>query len=201
MVKNELKEFPVSVGQKINSLTLVERLPNESVFKCDCGNIKRIPIGQVFRGIIKSCGCLRMFYGKKTRFGNGYEYKKYQTSHGYISSNKGYVHRLVMEKELTKYPKPSEMEVHHINGNKSDNRKENLMVVDRKTHRRLEQGWNLIDNKWFKTCSNCKKEFEVNTDNFYQRKTGKYINWCKKCSLLNVKMRRGRKLSPDRSGN
>lgn len=46
-----------------------------------------------------------------------------------------YVHRVIMEKKLGRKLKKSER-VHHINGNKHDNRLSNLRVVDIKKHAR-----------------------------------------------------------------
>ena len=64
----------------------------------------------------------------------GYYYVRAPKDHPYKNSS-GYIfeHRYLMEKHLQRYLEPKEL-VHHLNGIKTDNRLENLVVITKAQH-------------------------------------------------------------------
>ncbi|MCK6462843.1 MAG: HNH endonuclease [Candidatus Pacebacteria bacterium] len=106
----------------------------------------------------KICGDI---LGSQNRTGNkSWNWKGgIQNNHGYLrmtTGDKQYLHRKVMEDFLGRKLLKNE-HIHHINGNKQDNRLENLTVILNGEHQKIH--WE--DGKHFGKlkCSFCKKTF------------------------------------------
>lgn len=75
----------------------------------------------------------------------GYFYT-YAPKHPFKNTSDGVAeHRLIVEKYIGRYLTRAE-EIHHLNGNKIDNRVENLIIVSRNNHAKLH--WSPITKKY-----------------------------------------------------
>jgi len=74
----------------------------------------------------------KMAFDKNPMFKGGYELQ------GYRKIGKRFEHRIIMEKVLRRKLGAYEV-IHHINGNRMDNRPENLLVMTRSEHLILHQ--------------------------------------------------------------
>lgn len=106
--------------------------------KCDCGETRLTRKDHLLQGKVVSCGCKKREFFKQQGSGErAWNWKGgRRIEGGYVliympihprAKKNGYVreHTLVMEQKLGRYLIKGE-NVHHINGNKQDNRVENL---------------------------------------------------------------------------
>ena len=90
---------------------------------------------------------------------NSFQWKKHRQ--GYVATE-FLMHRYIM------HPMQKGYEVHHKNGNKLDNRKENLLLIKSNDHRKLHVVALVAHQKSIqkypdiKKCVLCRKEFKVN---------------------------------------
>lgn len=96
-----------------------------------------------------------------------------------------FVHDLVWEEAYG--PIPAGHHIHHINGDKRDNRLSNLSLLDPTTHRRLHTGCVLREGQWFKRCAICGQEKPLTDAYWYFTKEGHVgCGRCKVCHIAKV---------------
>ena len=115
--------------KKIGARFKGKKLTPEHIKKISLGNIGKHRLSGEFASNWK---------GGRTGNGGGYV-AIYSPDHPF--ANRKYVleHRLVMEKRLGRYLKPTEI-VHHIDGNKQNNLDENLVLTNRAEHAKEHYG-------------------------------------------------------------
>ena len=106
--------------------------------RCECGVEKLIPANVLNDGRSKSCGCLKLdllrsevgdrnrsWKGGRQVTDQGYVMVLYPQHHRAKKNGYVYEHILVMEKKIGRSLRKTEY-VHHINGQRADNRPDNL---------------------------------------------------------------------------
>ena len=119
-------------GHKFGRFTAIRYVTNPSrgwLCRCDCGEARIVPSHSLTRGLIKSCGCLKRELMAAETGPLHRNWKGGLDSHGYRRFSRNGVetleHRDVVEKHLKRSLHGDE-NVRHINGDRTDNRLENL---------------------------------------------------------------------------
>lgn len=90
-------------------------------------------------------------------------------------------HNVVWEEHYGEIPQG--MQIHHIDGNKTNNNIENLQLVTPLEHKRLHSGCKLINGVWYKPCSVCGEYKPCDKDNWYFSRGWINGTICKKCYI------------------
>lgn len=141
-----MKKLIINPGDRFGKLTIlseVEKAGSVRNFKCmcDCGIIKDVRLNHLRNGHTQSCGCSQnrdLTNARKTQRENA---KGITICGGYYvytqpPNTKKFVHVLLYEQYLGRKLREGEL-VHHKNGNKLDNRIENLELMQKSDHMRL----------------------------------------------------------------
>ena len=139
--------FRSIVGRRYGKLTVVSRKGSKDgnavwLCRCDCGGEVESTTGLLNAGMVRSCGCLKSrrnsehpnWKGGVTLTGDGY--REVHVSGAIAARRYRSEHRMVVERHLGRSLGRGEI-VHHKNGNKLDNRIENLIVMSRSEHAAL----------------------------------------------------------------
>ena len=105
---------------------------------------------------------------------------------------KRFEHVLVWEAQFG--PVPDGYEIHHRNGNKLDNRLENLRLITRLEHKRIHSGCVRFGRTWLKKCRRCQWFRPIDTEFYVYPGRNGVMGVCRRCTVeLAIEAKRKRR--------
>ena len=123
--------------------------------------------------------------GPKAKRADGFHVTRKGYLRGIVDGRLKLQHVAVWERH--RGPIPDGCQLHHINGDRQDNRLSNLQLVTPTEHKRLHSGCELRDGEWFKPCPVCGGMFPITTGHFYLSPEGwPLYGRCRRCHIAIV---------------
>ena len=94
-------------------------------------------------------------------------------------------HRWIWEQHHGR-PIPDGHDIHHANGDRLDNRIENLQCVSKVAHKRIHSGCELRSDGWWKPCSVCGEFKPVTAAHWYFQGDWPLYGRCRPCHIRKV---------------
>lgn len=123
--------------------------------------------------------------GRKAQRPDGFHVTRKGYLRGNVDGRMQLAHVVVWQRAYGRVP--SGFQVHHINGDKQDNRLDNLRLVSPTEHKRIHSGCELRDGVWWKPCGICREFKPVDREHWYLSPEGwPLYGRCRPCHISKV---------------